>query len=149
MYTARVHLALAVVVVAVALASCGGGAGRPTTQSSRSSGVFGIVLFTGHGPRLVPASPLPLPGGFVREPWLDGNPFPDASVHVVAKTGANAGRVVATVKPNAQGLFRVTLPPGRYVLWPAVPRIWRWRTAVRVRSGAYARAEVHVMWQGF
>ena len=135
------RLALAVLVVgAVVLAACGGLARRPTSQPSRSSGVFGIVLISG-GYVSPTASPRPLPGGFVASPPSWGYPFAHGRVRMVAKTGAKAGKVVATVRPDAQGLFRVTLAPGKYVLW-LVHGGSSGPTSVTDHPGVYARVEL-------
>jgi hypothetical protein len=139
MRSTRAHLELAVlVVVAVALASCGGHSGQPAARPSQSSGVFGIVLLCPHYCISATASPPPLPGGFGNG-W--GMPCSKASVRVVPTTRANAGREVVTVKPDAQGLFRLALSPGRYVLW-LVPHVLGVHTTITVRAGAYTRVEL-------
>ncbi len=141
MRSARAHLALAVLVVgAVALACCGGHANQPTTGPSQSSGVFGIVLFPTMQQISATDTPPALPGGFGND-W--GAPWSKAKVRAVAKSGTNAGKVVATVKPNVQGLFRVALAPGRYTLW-LVPRAESRPTSVMVRAGAYTRVKLWV-----
>ena len=133
------HVAMAVLVVAaVALGSCGGNLGQSTPRRGHASGVFGIVLLNPHYCISATASPPPLPGGFGNG-W--GMPCSKASVRVVPTTRANAGREVVTVKPDAQGLFRLALSPGRYVLW-LVPHVLGVHTTITVRAGAYTRVEL-------
>lgn len=115
-------------VVTALLASCGGG--KPAT-----SGVFGIVVIN-YPSVSKPATPSPLPGGF----GLSGmQPYPRATVVVRATSGSNSGRVVARIRPDSRGLFRVNLAPGRYTLSAngyGVP------LSVVVRAGAFTRAVV-------
>jgi hypothetical protein len=121
--------------LAVTLAACG-----DTTQPS---GVDGIVLFAG-GPYAPSPSPSSLPGGF--GPATQGMPYRFVRLQVTATSGANAGKVVAEVKPDAQALFEVSLPPGSYVLKPLVPKNgpFPMPTEVTVRAGEHARAIVYV-----
>ena len=64
-------------------------------------------------------SPSPLPGGFGSD--AQRRPYRFAIMPVKATSGAHAGTVVAKVKPNAEALFSVNLPPGDYVLQPLPP----------------------------
>lgn len=121
------HVQLALTVLAVptlSLAACGRSATNPSLSPSPSpsptcaSGIDGIVLFAG-GPYLASPSPSSLPGGFGS--GAQGRPYRFVTVDVRATSGTNAGRVVATVKPDAQALFSLDLPPSGYVLRCLVP----------------------------
>ena len=65
---------------------------------------------------------------------------------VTATSAPNAGKVVATLKPNAEALFSVNLAPGSYVLRPLLAEHGPWPrpTTVTVRAGQRARAIVYV-----
>ena len=128
-------LALAA-LLAVTLAACGGSSG-----TTHPSGIDGIVLFQG-GEQIMSLSPLP--GGFGSD--AQGRPYPFPSVQVQATSGAHAGENVAKVKPNAEALFSVNLPPGSYVLWPLLPVNGGTAhyTNVTVHAGQRARALVYV-----
>ena len=103
-------------LVALSLASCSS-AKQPTKQASKASGVVGIVEIGQGGMRVFNPTPSPIPvlspGGF----GLGGDfPYPDVTVVGNAASGKKTGVVVARVRPNAQAIFRETLPPGRYAL---------------------------------
>lgn len=127
-----------------ALVSCGGGTSpspSPSMTAARTSGIRGIVLLEG-GPYI--ASPSPLPAGFGS--GRQGRPFPFVTVQVTADSGADAGRVVVTLKPDRRGLFTVALPPGEYILEPIVQKDGPapvQSTAV-VSAGRFARSLVYV-----
>ena len=134
---------------AVVLASCGGRTQSSTQSTStlgvkvgKPSGVIGIVLFEG-GPAIPSPSP-PLPGGFGSGSL--GRPYRFVVVQVKATSGPRAGEVVARVKPDSRALFRIDLPPGRYLLMPLVPKHGPWPrpTTVTVRAGQRTRAIVRV-----
>jgi hypothetical protein len=131
----RSGLALAVLVIlAMTLASC-------AVSATKASGVAGIVLFEGGA--YMP-SPSPLPGGFGS--GSKGRPYRFVLVQVMATSGPNAGKVVAKLKPNAQAVFSVDLPPGSYILTPLVPKNGPWPrpTTVTVRAGQRTHAIVSV-----
>ena len=67
-------------------------------------------------------------------------------MEIRAKTGLRAGDVVAKVKPDAEALFKVTLPPGAHVVNPLVPKHGPWPhpVTVVVQSGRYTRVIVYV-----
>jgi hypothetical protein len=54
--------------------------------------------------------------------------------------------VVARIKPNADALFVIPLPPGAYVLKPRVPRNGPWpqATTVVVAPRRFSRTLVYV-----
>ena len=130
---------------ALALASCAGGTGpspSPSVTAARhTSGIRGIVLLEG-GPYI--ASPSPLPAGFGS--GRQGRPYPFVTVRVTANSGADAGRVVATLKPDRRGLFTIALQPGDYVLEPIVQKDGPApvQSTVAVTAGTFARAVVLV-----
>jgi len=120
--------------VALVAASCGGSVGQ-------TSGIHGIVLFAG-GPPITSPSPLPGGSGSGRQ----GRPYPSVTVQVTARGGADDGRVVARIKPDAEALFTIPLPPGTYELKPLVPKNGPWPqpTTVVVGTGRFSRALVSV-----
>lgn len=130
-------------VLALTLAACGGSATKPSPAPSRASGVDGIVLFGG-GPFDASLSPSPLPGDFGS--GAQGRPYRFVTVEVRATSGTSAGTVVAKVKPDAQALFALDLPPGSYVLRPLVPKDGPWPLPIRVtvRADQRTRAIVYV-----
>jgi len=131
----RLLLALLPVLL-LSLAACGA-----PKQPSQPSGVVGLVLFEG-GP--VVLSPSALPAGF--SSGVQGRLYPYVTMEIRAKTGLHAGDVVAKVKPDAKALFKVTLPPGTYVLNPLVPKHGPWPhpVTVVVQPGRYTHAIVYV-----
>jgi hypothetical protein len=122
------------------LAACGGT--NPTPTPTPSSGVQGILLFPG----TYVGGPSPLPGGFGTTKL--GQPYPSTPIEVRAKTGQNAGAVVAKVTTTGRsGLFTVALPPGTYILTPLVPvnsEPWPVPKTVVVKSGKYTRTVVYL-----
>lgn len=137
MHQSKLLPALAVMAVLLVLAGCGGK--QPSPEPSPSSGVRGILLFSG-GP-YVASSPSPLPGGFGTTKL--GRPYHFATILVQAKSGAQA---ILSTKPSSDGLFKIALPPGTYVLTPKVPKNGPWPTptTVVVRPGEFTRAVVYV-----
>lgn len=132
-------------VLAVAAASCGGAAPSPNPSASpprQESGIRGIVLFGG-GPHI--ASPSPLPGGFGS--GHQGRPYPGVAVEVSIGRGTQKGRVIATVKPDADALFTIAVPPGVYVLRPLVGHgaAHTLSVTVVVRPGRFVRALVYAV----
>ena len=114
---------------------------QPTPQSSFSSGIRGIVLFAG-GPGV--RSPSPLPGGFGTT--KRGLPYRWVTVRVTRAADGKTKATVASLKPDTNALFTVSLPPGTYVLTPLVPKNGPapLTTRVVVKPGEYARAIVYV-----
>ena len=140
----HVYLVVAVLtLLALSLAACGGSAPYLSPSPTRASGVDGIVLFAG-GPFMASPSPASLPGGFGS--GAKGRPYRYVTVEARATSGTNAGRVVAKVKPDAQALFSLDLPPGSYVLRCIVPKNGPWPlpTHAAVRLDQRARAIVYV-----
>jgi hypothetical protein len=120
----------------VLLVSCGSPSGRDAQPSpTASGGVYGITLVdTSASSYRYPT--IELPGGFGE--W-DGRVSPHAVVTVKAADGPHAGQVVALVRSDAQGVFRVTLPPGRYrVLSAAMPAPVR----IIVTPGVFTRVKM-------
>ncbi len=136
MYRSKLLPAVAVLAVLVVLGGCGGK--QPSPEPSPSSGVRGILLFSG-GPGII--SPSPLPDGFGTTKL--GRPYSFATIVAKAKSGAQA---TLSVKPSSDGLFTMTLPPGTYVLTPKVPKNgpWPMPTTVVVKPGGFTRAVVYV-----
>jgi hypothetical protein len=148
----RTVLGLALLLAAVvSLASCGASSGgmpspmtaSPQLQASPSgvhgpSGVYGIAVVPEQGGYVgtVPP-PSALPGGFGRSYFY---PRPHATI-VVKATAGEAARVVTNVVANAEGIFRVALPPGNYIVFAKGGYYLR-RSAVTVRHDAYTRVVV-------
>jgi hypothetical protein len=137
----------ALAVLTLPLAACGRSTTNPSPTPSpslsRASGIDGSVLFAG-GPYVASPSPSSLPGGFGS--GAQGRPYRFVTVEVRATSGMNAGRVVAKVKPDAQSLFSLDLPPGSYVLRCIVPKNGPWPlpTHAAVRFDQRSRAIVYV-----
>jgi hypothetical protein len=131
----RGHFAGAVLLLAtmVFLASCG-------DVTKATSGVYGITLVNHGGLMTAAPSPSPLPGGFLASSYW----VPDSREVVLIKAvdGEHAGQVVARVHSDNRGLFRVELPPGRYVLsekrWPLIEK------RVTVHAGRFSRVLIQV-----
>lgn len=122
---------LLVTMLALLVASCG----KPGT------GIAGIVIerraeaaYIGGMP-----TPSPLPDGFGMSTDMPvKGPLP---LLVEPISGSKSGQVVAKVQTNDDGLFKVTVPPGRYVVvikganresdYPSQP--------LTVRAGRYSR----------
>ena len=94
-------------------------------------------LFAG-GPGII--SPSPLPGDFGTTKL--GRPY-SAAIIVVKDSNR---QLVTRVKPSANGLFTVSLPPGTYVLTPKVPKNgpFPMPTTVDVTPGDFVRVKVYV-----
>jgi hypothetical protein len=133
---ARLIGSFLVVSSIVLLVSCGSPSGRHTQPSpSASGGVYGITLVNTLASS-VRYSATELPGGFGE--W-EGPLSPNAVVTVKAADGPRAGQVVAHTSSDDQGLFRVTLPPGRYrVLSAAMPAPVR----IVVTPGVFTRIKI-------
>lgn len=112
--------AFLLLVAALLLSGCGDGSPSPSPSSSLPSGVQGTAMIEG-GP--VPGGPRPMPG-----------------VTVAVHEGGLHGPIVARVKADATGAFKVDLPPGAYTLIEvsdaAVPQ------TVRVEAGQYVTANL-------
>lgn len=130
-------------VVTLPLASCGSVANRrpepsPSSSPSPSSGVYGIAVVNRGGDISGPSSPSPLPGGFGKSDLV-----PDGRAVILVKAGAGnaAGSVVARVRADDQGIFRVSLQPGSYIVvgkWAA--RWWpEFQMPITVHAGEYSR----------
>jgi len=139
-------LALATVAVVLFASACSAQpapAAQTPSSSAADSGIRGIVLFVG-GPYVPDLSASPLPDGFGTQ--ARGRPYRFVTVRVTALDGRDAGRVVALRKPDANALFTVPLPPGRYALDAVVPQDGPFprRARVTVPSDHYVRAVVTV-----
>jgi hypothetical protein len=135
------------ILSAVALTGTACGAGAPSPNPSASpprqvSGIRGIVLLAG-GPYIL--SPSPLPAGFGS--GRQGRPYPGVTVQVAVGRGLHRGRVIAIVRPDADALFTIVVPPGTYVLRPLVPRDGPGvlSTTVVVAPGKFVRALVYAV----
>jgi len=118
-----------------ALAACGGTASQHTsTSSSPTSGVYGIAL---KNPVTASPTPSPLPGGFGE---AEGVPCPHAAILIRSTGGHDAGGLVTRVRADAQGIFRVSLPPGRYLAYGRGLRYTGSRFTVR--PGVFTRVLV-------
>ena len=137
----RQRLRWLVVVLAAlpALAACGGAATtHPNASASATSGISGIMLLWPGGGTSSDASPSPLPGGFGSAQGF--KPWPHALVVVKADGGSDAGQVVGRLRSDDQGIFRIALSPGRYLL---TGKGFGWqRKRVTVRAGGYARVRI-------
>jgi hypothetical protein len=127
------RLGLVFVMAALVCVSACGGTG--------ASGIYGIAVTNHGGPLFGPhpsLTPSPLPGGFGLS-HLE----PDSHRGIVVRAVAGDGsvKVVAKVQANADGIFKVTLPPGRYQVLGAPPYSSD-RKSVTVRAGAYTRVVV-------
>ena len=146
----RKLLGLALLLAAVvALASCGtqlGGKPRsattsPSTTHGAFTGVYGIAVIGQHGPPGAATPPsTPLPGGFGQSSNL--KPIANATIVVKPITGVAAGRAPWHVTANAEGIFKVALPPGKYVLFGKDYEYLE--KVVTVRTGALARIMLYV-----
>ena len=88
-----------------------------TSCGNAGTGITGIVV-SGPGIEVSATNqptPSPLPGGFgvgMSDDTLGGG----ATLLVEPTGGSKAGQVVAQVKSGKNGLFKVSVPPGRYVV---------------------------------
>jgi hypothetical protein len=129
----------AILAATLSLASCGTGSPSPGASSSPESGVYGISLVNQGGMMTALPSPSPLPGGFGPSLLV---PDPHHVVLVRVAGGPDAGKLIARVRSDAQGLFRVALPPGRYLV--KGPDIGSDKELVSVRAGGYSRVRLKV-----
>jgi hypothetical protein len=131
-----VSLALALLAM-LALASCGGAS---SPHPSPTSGIYGVTLVN-HGGKETATwpTPSPLPGGFGLSKL---EPYPRAVALIKVASGPDAGRTIARVRSDAQGVFRVALPPGRYLVRGSSSDSLRRRVAVR--AGVYSRVRIQV-----
>jgi hypothetical protein len=124
----------------LSLASCGGTTHpNPSPSPSSTSGAFGIALVNQGGMMTAPPMPSPLPSGFGDS---EAVPCPHCIIVVEATSGQGAGRVVARVRTDAQGLFTVSLPPGRYLAYGRGYRDFGLGSRFTVRAGAFTRVRV-------
>lgn len=133
-------LGLTVILTATfSLASCGTASPRAGSSTISTSGVYGITLVNQGGMMTALPTPSPLPGGLGRSLLV---PDPHHVVLVRAAGGPDAGKLLARVRSDAQGLFRVALPPGRYLL--KGPDVGSGKQLVSVRAGDYSRLRLKV-----
>jgi hypothetical protein len=137
-----IAVVLAAFVGAPLLAACGARATPgPSASASAASGIYGIALLGPGGSQTSNPTPSPLPGGFGSSEGL--KPFAQATVLIKARDGEHAGQVVARVKSDNQGIFRVALPPGRYLLMGQAHNSER--KQVTVQAGGYTRTRITVV----
>jgi hypothetical protein len=110
-------------------------------QPTPASGIFGIVVINDPLEQTAMPTPLPLPEGFGLSPdKADAYPV---TILVKAVGGSEAGKVVAVVHP-AHALFRVGVPPGRYVL-DVKENVGAFPSDVTVIAGRYTRVIFHLL----
>ena len=141
---ARVALLLA---ACLALASCSHTTKpRPSATQSATSGIYGLAVTSQYGPgvtidlksrKATYNKPSPLPDGFGKS---TDEPLPHTRLIVKNHKGA----VVARIRTNKQGIFRLPLPPGTYNVWGTGTSAAK--TRVVVSPGAYTRAIVFAYW---
>ena len=133
-------LGLTVILAAtLSLASCGTASPRAGSSTSSTSGVYGITLVNQGGMMTALPTPSPLPGGLGTSVLV---PDPRHVVLIRVAGGPDAGKLIARVRSGAQGLFRVALPPGRYLL--KGPDIGSGEQLVTVRLGDYSHVRLQV-----
>jgi hypothetical protein len=137
---------LAFLAVAALLLACSDSPQSSDTPTPGGS-VLGIALFTG-GMRQLESSPLP--EGFGRNLEY-GTPWSGGVVRVSRPGDVEPAHALVTVRPDARGLFRVVLPPGRYVLaaYPHKKSPQRLGDAAIVTVGAGQQARARVFVKGF
>jgi hypothetical protein len=128
---------LVVLLAALALLPACGSSATP------ASGIYGIAV-TNRGGMIPypPPSPSPLPSGFGLS---DSVPAGNADLVVTAVDGSRAGKVVARLYADPQGIFRLSLLPGTYSV--SGTGFTRQSTIVSVQSGAFTRAVVPAYWR--
>jgi hypothetical protein len=114
-------------LLSVTLIACG-------SQPAADTGIYGITL-TNQGGRF--SEPSPLPGSFGESDLI-----PDLSeaVRIKALSGEHAGTIVASLRSDGHGIFRVPLPPGTYLVWGVAES--GDAQAVTVHEGEFARVQV-------
>ncbi len=115
----------------VLLGACG-------SASTLSSGIYGIAVANHGGLMASPPTPAPLPGGFGLS---ELEPYSRAAIVVATVTENGSGKVVANVTAGADGIFKVALAPGPYVVRYAPPYASA-DVRVTVQAGKYARVIV-------
>jgi len=126
-----------ILAVTLSLASCGTVSPRPKTSTSPTSGVNGITLVNQGGRMTAAPTPSPLPSGFGPSMLV---PYPRGVVLIRAGGGQDADQLIARLRSDAQGFFRVTLPPGRYLVTSKV----QITVHVTVHAGGYSRVRIQV-----
>ena len=130
----RVLIGVLAVTLALVLVSCGNPK-PPAAASTPASGIFGIVVINDPTMQTARPTPSPLPAGFgLSAERADAYPV---AILVKAVDGSRAGKVVAVVHP-AHALFRVAVPPGRYVL-ALKESVGAFPSRVTVTAGQYTR----------
>jgi len=131
-------LGLVVILAAMlSLASCSTASPRPGSSAGPTSGVYGITLVSQGGRMTAAPTPSPLPSGFGPSMLV---PYPRSVVLIRAAGGQDAGQLVARVRSDAQGLFRIALPGGRYLVTGKAQIM----VHVTVHAGGYSRVRVQV-----
>ena len=117
---------LCVMVVVATLAACG--------SSESDSGVLGLAIHRPEHAATFSASPLPIELG-----WTTGDILPDPHATVLVKD--SGGKTVARVATDGQGVFRLSLPPGDYlVVGKGLPAFFGTQTPVH--TGEFSRIMV-------
>lgn len=101
------------------------------------------------------SSPSPPPSGVEAQVWIGptcpvvrvGSECPDDPYETTLTVTDLEGEVVATGKSDAQGYYRIELPPGEYILVPARPRAHAPPFAdsipFEVKTGTFTQLDVH------
>jgi hypothetical protein len=132
----RVLLGIALLVVVVAVAACGGPS-KPTT------GIYGIAVIN-HGGRMDGSeTPSPLPRGFgmstLEHDWK-------APIWVRPVVDGHPGKVVARTVTDTSGIFRIPVPPGRYLVRGEADGPW-YSKVVTVREGAFTHLVIQTRYR--
>jgi hypothetical protein len=94
----------------------------PSPSIGNGSGITGSIFIS-------PARPGPIHPG-------DSTRAPAGNVEFTVKSGEMA---VATFRTDAEGNFKVALPPGHYVVARETGRIGRWRFEADVAAGQWTK----------
>jgi hypothetical protein len=94
----------------------------PTPSIGNGSGITGSIFIS-------PARPGPIHPG-------DSTRAPAGNVEFTVKSGETA---VATFRTDAEGFFRVPLPPGHYTVMRETGRIGRWHFEADVAAGQWTK----------
>jgi hypothetical protein len=126
----RLTAATLLLAALLSLSSCSTATrAQPSASPSSTSGIDGIAVTGPVGPG--PFQKSPLPGGFGMSTNIPARHTP----LVVRDAG---GAVVARLKSDERGLFRISLPPGTYaVRGTGFSKV---KTKVVVKTGSYTRA---------
>jgi hypothetical protein len=122
----RISVAAVVVTVSLALSACAGGAGAPPSLPQPATRSASPTA----SPTAPPSPSLPpVDSGIAGTTVVDGGcpvqrvdqPCPDRPFQARIVVARDNASTVASVQTDADGRFRIPLPPGRYVVRPASP----------------------------